>query len=115
MSERPDMVIAVSDRESVERGLSMRQPYVLISIRDHDRRPVRIRRHRLCRAVLQLAFHDAERVAGFTPNRSVTYMTEADARSIWQFVREHTGSYDAIVVHCEQGMSRSPAVAAALA
>lgn len=45
----------------------------------------------------------------------ITYVTEADAKAIWTFVREHAGHYDAVVVHCEQGMSRSPAVAAALA
>ncbi len=115
MSESPDIDIQVSDRESVERGLAMRRLYILISIRDPDGRPVRIRPHRLCQGVLKLAFHDAEPVAGFTPNRPITYMTEADAQAIWRFVREHQGRYTAIVVHCEQGMSRSPAVAAALA
>ncbi len=115
MSEPPDIVIQVSDRRTVERGLAMRRPFILISIRDPDKPPVRIRPHRLCQAALELAFHDAEPVAGFTPARSITYMTEDHARAIWQFVREHEGKYTAIVVHCEQGMSRSPAVAAGLA
>ncbi|MBI1338458.1 MAG: hypothetical protein GC164_16065 [Phycisphaera sp.] len=115
MSNQSNIKIMVSDRESVERGLPMREPYVLISIRDPYRRPVRIRPHRLCQAVLELAFHDAEPVAGFEPIEEIVYMSEDQARAIWKFVREHVGRYTAIVVHCEQGMSRSPAVAAALA
>ena len=115
MSQRRDLQIRVTDRESIEAGVVMRVPYVLISIRDPDKQPVRIRRSGLCRAVLELAFHDAEPLPGFRPTMQITYMTEADAEAIWRFVREHDGAYRAIVVHCEQGMSRSPAVAAALA
>ncbi len=93
----------------------MRRPYTLISVRDSDRRRVHIRPHRFCTAALEPAYHEAEPVAGFTPDRSITYMTEEDVRAIWQFVRENQGRYTDIIVHCEQGMSRSPAVAAALA
>ena len=42
-------------------------------------------------------------------------MSQADAHTIWNFVRQHEESRKVIVVHCEQGMNRSPAVAAALA
>ena len=41
-------------------------------------------------------------------------MSPDQAAQIWRFVREHEGQVGTIVVHCEQGMSRSPAVAAAL-
>ena len=109
------MRIIATDRESVERGLVMREPYILISIRDPDKRPVRIRHCPLCKGILELAFHDAEPIDGFVPTDAITCMTEADARAIWDFVRRHEGDYEAIVVHCEQGMSRSPGVAAALA
>lgn len=108
-------LIKVLDRETVERGFVMREPYILISIRDPDKRPVRFRRSPMCVAVLELAFHDAEPMAGFKPSRPLTYITDQDAKAIWRFVREHDGTYRAIVVHCEQGMSRSPAVAAGLA
>jgi predicted protein tyrosine phosphatase len=107
--------IRVTDRETVEQGLVMHEPYVLISIRDPDKRRVRVPKSPLCRAILELVFHDAEPVPGFTPTDPITYMTKEDAKAIWRFVREHDGSYEAIVVHCEQGMSRSPSVAAALA
>lgn len=109
------MTILVADRQTIEQGLPMRQPFVVISIRDSNARSVRMRSNRLCKATLRLAFDDAEPVPGFTPASPVVYMTEADAKAIWTFVREHAGHDDAVVVHCEQGISRSPAVAAALA
>lgn len=109
------MKIDVTDRESIEHGRVMREAYVLISIRDPDRPPVHPRRSPLCRAVLELAFHDAEPVPGFTPMRPLTYMSHDDALAIWRFLHEHQGKYEAILVQCEQGMSRSPAVAAAVA
>ncbi len=36
------------------------------------------------------------------------------AAEIWSFVRAHRDDVERIVVHCDAGMSRSPAVAAAL-
>lgn len=108
-------MIKVLDRETVELGIVMREPYILISIRDPENRSVRYRRSPLCVAVLELAFHDAEPMAGFTPSRPLTYMTEQDAEAVCRFVRKYEGRHGAIVVHCEQGMSRSPAVAAGLA
>jgi len=41
------MSIQVTDRKTVEGGLAMRETYVLISILDPDKRPVRIRRGHL--------------------------------------------------------------------
>lgn len=107
--------IIVTDRASVEAGLVVRASYVLISIRDPDKPPVRYRRGGGCRAVLELAFHDAEPTPGFQPTRPITLMTEDDAKAIWAFVQKHAADVGAIVVHCEQGMSRSPAVAAGIA
>ncbi len=42
-------------------------------------------------------------------------MLPTHAKSIWQFVNQYKGQVGAFVVHCHQGMSRSPAVAAAIA
>jgi len=115
VNSRDNLRIDVTDRRTVESGIVMRDPYVLISIRDPDKQAVRIRRSAMCLAVLELVFHDAEPSPGFTPSMPVTYMSEDDADAIWQFVCQHERDYRAILVHCEQGMSRSPAVAAALA
>jgi len=41
--------------------------------------------------------------------------SRTQARAVWAFVRLHRPDIGAIVVHCEQGVSRSPAIAAALA
>ena len=41
-------------------------------------------------------------------------MTPQQADAIWEFVGKHKEHVDAIVVHCEAGHSRSPAVAAAI-
>lgn len=107
------MKFIVSDRESIERGIVVRSSYVLISIRDPDRPKVQIPRQAGLRDVLRLAFHDAEPSVNFELPPQITLMTPAQARKIWAFVERHH-DIGAIVVHCEQGMSRSPAVAAAI-
>lgn len=108
------MDFIVSDRETVERGLLVRNAYVLISIRDPDKRPVRVPRQPGLRAVLSLAFHDAEPAANQRRSKTIRLMSESQAREIWTFVHRHAAEVKTIVVHCEQGMSRSPAVAAAI-
>jgi predicted protein tyrosine phosphatase len=47
--------------------------------------------------------------------KGVKLMQAEDAVKIWEFVSQHREHIGAIVCHCEQGMSRSPAVAWALA
>jgi predicted protein tyrosine phosphatase len=109
------MQFHVHDRRSVETGIVVRHAYVLISIRDPDKPHVRYRRPAGLRDVLSLAFHDAEPGRGIEIPKGVQFMQVEDAVKIWEFVRKHRDSVGAIVCHCEQGMSRSPAVAWALA
>lgn len=109
------MQFIVEGRQAVERGIVVRCPYIVISIRDPGRRPARIRRTAGLRGTLHLSFHDAEPTTAMRLPDSITLMTVADAERIWAFVQEHLPEIGAIVCHCEQGMSRSPAVAAALA
>ena len=109
------MQFIVEGRQAVERGIVVRCPYIVISIRDPGRRPARIRRTAGLRGTLCLAFHDAEPTTAMRLPDSITLMTADDAERIWRFVQEHLADIGAIVCHCEQGMSRSPAVAAALA
>lgn len=108
------MQLVVSDRESVEAGLSVRTSFVVISIRDARKRRAKVPKQAGLKDVLFLAFDDAEPSAQFELPASVKLMTEAQAREVWAFVAKHQASVGTIVVHCEQGMSRSPAVAAAL-
>jgi len=109
------MQFVVHDRRSIEHGIVVRTAYILISIRDPDKPPVRPRRPPGLLDVLFLAFHDAEPIDGLRLPAKVRLMQRQDAEQIWQFVQQYQDRIGTIVCHCEQGMSRSPAVALALA
>lgn len=109
------MKIIVTDRHFIESGIVVRHPYVVISISDPDKpKPVIPRRCGL-KAVFHTAFHDAEPVEKQPLPSGIVLMTLGQADAIWMFVKEHQEEIGCIVCHCEQGMSRSPAVALALA
>jgi predicted protein tyrosine phosphatase len=108
------MEIRVCDREEIERGLLVRTDYVVISIRDPGRPRAKVKPQCGLRDVLFLAFHDAEPSANFELPPEVRPITPTQADEICAFVRKYEAAVGAIVVHCEQGMSRSPAVAAAI-
>ena len=108
------MNFIVTDREAVEQGLLVRQPYVLISICDPRKRSPRLPKSGLCGGILRLRFHDATPVAGFELPDEIKLMTVRQAKSIWRLIQQHKDEVDTVVVHCEAGMSRSPAVAAAI-
>jgi predicted protein tyrosine phosphatase len=109
------MNVYVTDRRSIERGFLVKSTYALISIRDPDAKKARIPKASGLRATLHLAFHDSEPSDDLDLPAEIVMPTEEHARQIWQFVDEHKDSVGAFVVHCHQGMSRSPAVAAAIA
>ena len=108
------MEFIVTSRDDIECGVLVRSAYVIISIRDPQLPKARIRNQTGLRDVLCLAFDDAEPVASSKLPTSIKPMTGEQAKQIWEFVRKWEGKVGTIVVHCEQGMSRSPAVAAAL-
>ena len=108
------MNFVVAGREEVEAGIPVRTAYVVISITDPGTRPANIRKAAGFRAVLRLQFHDAAPLKIFRLPPEVVVMTANHARLIWRFVKRWHESAETMVVHCEQGMSRSPAVAAAI-
>lgn len=108
------MEFVVAGRKEIERGIPVRTAYVVISITDPGSRPARIPKSAGFRDVLRLQFHDAIPLKIFRLPPDVVLMNEDHAESIWQFVRQWQETVETIVVHCEQGMSRSPAVAAAI-
>ena len=108
------MELMVCDRETIERGIVAPATYVVISIHDADRPRARVKQQRGLRDVLFLAFNDAEPVAGVALPPEVQAMTPAQADQVRDFVRKHEHDVDLIVVHCHSGVSRSPAVAAAI-
>ena len=104
----------VTDRKTIEAGLLVRSSYIVISIRDSAKRRVKVRKQAGLRDLLYLAFDDAEPTDQMASPAAITLMTPRQARKIWEFVDKYRESIGAVVVHCEQGMSRSPAVVAAL-
>jgi predicted protein tyrosine phosphatase len=109
-----NMTLVVCGRDEIESGVTVKSNYVVISIRDPERRKARVRRQSGLKDVLYLAFHDAELSKATKLPDDIKPMTADRARQIWAFVRKWEKLVGTIVVHCEQGMSRSPAVAAAL-
>ena len=105
------MEFIVTDRRSIEKGLVVRSPYILISVRDPGTHNPQIRRGSGFRDVLFLAFHDAEPSNNLELPDDIVLMTPEDAKSIWDFVYRWHDDIGTIVCHCEQGMSRSPAIA----
>lgn len=109
------MKLIVTDRASIESGLVVRGSFVVISIHDADKKPAKVRRVSGLRDVLRLAFHDAEPTEGFRLPEQVVVVGRRHGDEVRRFLTRNLGRVDAVVVHCEQGMSRSPAVAAAIA
>ena len=108
------MNFTIVSRDEIESGLLIREPHVIISISDPGSRKPRIRETGLCKGVLRLRFHDAEPVEDFYLPGEVQLMTPRHAKAVWQFILPRVTDISMVIVHCEQGMSRSPAVAAAI-
>ena len=93
-------------------------PYLVVSITDPEQPEATIPESPFLWATVRMKFHDIakpSRIAvQFATNSSDVYMTEADAERILSFVGEHLAEVKLTVCHCEQGISRSAAIAAAL-
>lgn len=63
------------------------------------------------RNILRQQFHDLDRV--YSQLTEVTYFSPWHAIAIVNFLR-HNFNRDHIIIHCEAGISRSPAIAAAI-
>ena len=104
----------VTDRSGIEAGVLVKSAYIVISIHDSNSRPAMVKKQSGLRATLKLAFDDAEPTSSSHLEAAVMLMTSQQADEIWAFVEQHRNDVGAVVVHCEAGVSRSPAVAAAL-
>jgi predicted protein tyrosine phosphatase len=107
--------LIVTDRESIEAGIAVRTRYVVISIHNSRSKKPKVRRQAGLKDVLFVKFDDAESSTLMELPPRIKLMTAAHAKAIWSFMSLHQNGIGTIVVHCEQGMSRSPAVAAAIA
>lgn len=108
------MKVHVFTREQIEAGIRIKPAYVVISIRNSGEPRAKVKKQAGLRAVLFLAFSGIDPVHGARLERKISYFTPAQADKICAFVHRHKADVGAIVVHCERGTSRSPAVAAAI-
>jgi len=67
-----------------------------------------------CKKTLRLAFHDADPNCFDTTGYEDELFDEKRANLICDFVNEIKDEVDMLVVHCEAGVSRSPAIAGAI-
>ena len=94
--------------EDAARDFHINIDHVVISIKSPGFRHVRLPKNVYRKARLKLKFHDIDReYPGLTE-----IFSPAHARRILRFFKKHGGRH--FLIHCEAGISRSPAVAAAL-
>lgn len=110
-----DKEIYIYSREGVERGVVFKGCYALISIRDPGSERVLYRRTEGFVAAIELSFDDVDPSGGFPLPGRAQLMSKGDAEQIAQFVQERRDEVDGFVIHCEAGISRSPAIASAIA
>jgi hypothetical protein len=89
-------------------------PYVVISICDTDKEPVKFVSDPNRKAVLQLRFRDFIAPRDAVGSYHQTQFPYDTAKKVWDFVEAHWPNVKAVVCHCEMGVSRSAAVAAAI-
>ena len=76
------MDFIVSDRQSIEHGLVVMTPYIVISIRDPGTQKPRLRCGAGFQDALYLAFHDAEPSNDFELPSEIVLMTREDANQV---------------------------------
>ena len=84
-------------------------PWAAISVSTHGDWPILNKCQQT--ALLQLAFADADTQSEAT---EAPLFTEHDAENILSFIQNEKHKIEILLVHCEAGISRSPAIAAAL-
>ena len=108
------MDFIITDCEGIEKGVLVKSSYVVISIHDPNTKPPRVRQQPGFRAKLVLSFDDAEEIPDTAEPGEIVLMSREQAEQIRAFIETHRSDVGTVVLHCEAGMSRSPAVAAAL-
>lgn len=104
------MQFFVYSRNAIEALAPHDVPHVVISITSSPDDRARLPSSAHCRGILRLAFADIDR-----PSDAAVLFDAAHARAICSFISEHRATIERVVVHCDAGFSRSPAVAAAIA
>ena len=107
------MKIIFMGRWAAER-LRLPDKYVTISITDPGSRPA-VLTDPACVAVLRLEFHDLAERPSWPGSDGLVLFTPEMAAQVAAFAERWRSAVSRIVVHCEAGISRSCAVASALA
>lgn len=107
------MNLRVADRDEIERGVLVKSSYAVISIRSGGQRRARVVRQPGLRGVLYTVFDDVEPSEMLALPEAVRIFSAEQAEEIKWFVQQHS-DVGCMVCHCEGGVSRSPAVAAAI-
>lgn len=107
------MDLYVYSRQGLDAAAPHEVPHIVVSITSSPDDVASLRKNHLRVGVLRLAFPDVE-VASEAHEEGVLFSRE-QAIQVWSFVQEHRSKVERIIVHCDAGKSRSPAVAAAVA
>ena len=106
------MDLLVYSRGAIERLPPHEVSHVIISITTTSDDVARVPIGERCREVLRLSFLDADVLP---PDGSGRLFGVDDAQAILSLLDRQREHVERIVLHCDAGLSRSPAVAAALA
>jgi predicted protein tyrosine phosphatase len=112
----------VYSRRAVELIAPFTVPHIFVSITTpgDSEGPAKLPENEHTRGVLRLAFSDIDVIRegsafGEDPDDTRVLFAPEHGEQVVSFVSEHLDHIEAIIVHCDAGMSRSPGVAAALA
>jgi predicted protein tyrosine phosphatase len=106
------MVIFVYSRAGLEAAKPHEVSHAVISITSHPDDVAHLRPNDACRGLLRLSFVDAE--APSDQHAEASLFSSEQANQVWSFVSKHQPDVERVIVHCDAGVSRSPAVAAAI-
>lgn len=107
------MEIYVYSRQALDAAAPHEVAHIVISITSSVGDVASLRSNPARLGVLRLSFPDVEAASELYPE-GVLFSRE-HAKQVWAFVEAHRSNVERIIVHCDAGKSRSPAVAAALA
>jgi predicted protein tyrosine phosphatase len=107
------MQLIVYSRSMIESLVPHEVPHVIISITSSPEDVARLQTNAMCLGVLRMSFPDADAPSDRFTQEAL--FSRAQAAEVWRFVLHYRSAVDRILVHCDAGMSRSPAVAAAIA
>jgi len=105
-------------RHMIEAALADDQPHVIISVTSEDGDVARLPIGPKTLGVLRLVF--ADRDCSYVPRiveppYPTRLFEEADAAAIVDLIERHRAELVRVIVHCDAGISRSPAIAAGIA